>query len=71
MEFVMDESNIYYFDYVPGMGSFGPVALKKISKTGGDPITLDQGDAGWVKYLAVDQKQVYFTDISKVYAVAK
>jgi hypothetical protein len=71
MEFVMDESSIYYFDYVPGMGSFGPVAVKKISKTGGDPITLDQGDAGWIKYLAVDQKQVYFTDISKVYALSK
>jgi hypothetical protein len=47
------------------------VALKKVSKTGGDPVTLDQGEAGWIRHLAVDQKQVYFTDISKVYAIAK
>ena len=26
--------------------------------------------AGWLKYLAVG-KQIYFTDISKVYAIAK
>lgn len=71
MEFKMDETSIYYFDEVPGTGSFGPVALKKVSKSGGEPVTLDQGEAGWVKYLAVDQKQVYFTDISKVYSISK
>jgi hypothetical protein len=71
MEFTMDETSIYYFDEVPGTGSFGPVALRKVAKAGGDPLTLDQGEAGWIKYLAVDQKQVYFTDISKVYALAK
>jgi hypothetical protein len=32
---------------------------------------LDQGDTGWLKYLAIDSKQIYFTDISKVYALAK
>jgi hypothetical protein len=26
---------------------------------------------GWIKYLAVDAKQVYFTDIPKVYALPK
>ena len=31
---------------------------------------LDQGDTGWTKYLAVG-KQIYFTDISKVYALPK
>jgi hypothetical protein len=71
MEFAMDDTSIYYFDEVPGTGSFGPVALKKVAKSGGDPMTLDQGEAGWIKYLAVDQKQVYFTDISKVYAISK
>src|SRR5260370_1026303 len=71
MEFMVDEANVYYFDEVPGTGSFGPVALLKVSKRGGAPITIDQGEAGWVKYLAVDSKQVYFTDISKVYAVTK
>jgi hypothetical protein len=71
MEFAMDETNIYYFDEVPGTGSFGPVALKKVSKSGGEAVTLDQGNAGWIRYLAVDQKQVYFTDISNVYAIAK
>ena len=25
----------------------------------------------WIKYLAVDSKQIYFTDSSKVYAVPK
>lgn len=71
MEFAMDQTSIYYFDEVPGTGSFGPVALKKVSKSGGEPVTLDQGNAGWIRHLAVDQKQVYFTDISKVYAIAK
>ena len=69
--FEIDESNVYYFDNVKGQGSFGPVALMKIAKNGGTPIEIDRGEAGWVKYLAVDSKQIYFTDISKVYAVAK
>ncbi len=70
-EFTIDDTNVYYFDEIPGTGSFGPVALKKVPKTGGDPVTLDSGQAGWVKDLAVDTKQIYFTDISKVYALAK
>jgi len=70
-EFMIDDLNVYYFDEIPGTGSFGPISLKKVAKTGGDPVTLDQGEAGWIKYLAVDSKQIYFTDISKVYAVAK
>lgn len=71
MGLILDEANIYYFDYVPGKGSFGPVALMKVSKAGGDPVIIDQGEAGWIKYLAVDEKRVYFTDISKVYALPK
>jgi hypothetical protein len=70
-DFVIDDTHIYYFDEVPGTGSFGPIALKKVSKAGGDPATLDSGQAGWMKYLAVDASQVYFTDISKVNALAK
>jgi hypothetical protein len=70
-EFIIDDTNVYYFDEVPGTGSFGPIALKKVLKTGGDPMTLDSGEAGWIRYLAVDSKQIYFTDISKVYAVAR
>lgn len=70
-EFIIDARDVYYFDEIPGTGSFGPIALKKVSKAGGNPVTLDQGEAGWVKYLAVDSTQVYFTDISKVYAVSK
>ena len=50
---------------------FGPIALKNIPKAGGNPVTVDQGDAGWVKYIAVDTKQIYFTDISTVYALTK
>jgi hypothetical protein len=34
-------------------------------------VEIDQGDAGWIKYLAVDEKAVYFTDISRVYALPK
>jgi len=71
MDFTADGENIYYFDNVPGKGSFGPVALMKISKAGGSPVELDQGTAGWIKYLAVDAKQVYFTDIARVNAIAK
>jgi hypothetical protein len=71
MEFVIDETNVYYFAEVAGPGSFGPVALMKVSKNGGAPVEIDRGNAGWINYLAVDSKQIYFTDISKVYAVTK
>lgn len=71
MDFVFDGEYFYYFDEVPKTGSFGPVALRKISKNGGEPVELDRGDAGWIRYLAFDSKQIYFTDISKVYAIAK
>jgi hypothetical protein len=54
-----------------GQGSFGPVALMKVSKKGGTPAEIDRGNAGWIKYLAVGARQIYFTDISKVYAIAK
>lgn len=70
-EFTLDDTSVYYFDEIPGTGSFGPIALKKVAKTGGDPIMLDSGEAGWVKYIAVDATHVYFTDIAKVYALAK
>lgn len=70
-EFIIDDTNVYYFDEIPGTGSFGPIASKEVAKAGGDPVTLDQGQAGWVKYLAVDSKQVYFTDIANVYALDK
>jgi hypothetical protein len=71
MDFAADADNVYYFDNVSGQGSFGGVALMKVAKAGGSPVELDQGTAGWIKYLAVDAKQVYLTDISKVYAVPK
>jgi hypothetical protein len=70
-DFVVDDTYVYYFDEVPGTGSFGPIALKKVAKAGGDPATLDSGEAGWLKYLALDSTQIYFTDISKVNALAK
>lgn len=71
MEFVVGDGAVYYFDQVPRSGSFGPVALRKISTAGGAPVELDQGNAGWISHLAVDAKQVYFTDISRVYALPK
>ena len=71
MEFMFDGEYFYYFDEVPKTGSFGPVALRKVSKNGGESIELDQGNAGWIDHLAFDAKQIYFTDISKVYALAK
>jgi hypothetical protein len=70
-KFTIDYKDVYYFDEVPGTGSFGPIALKKVPKAGGNLVTLDQGESGWVKYLTMDSTQVYFTDISKVYAVSK
>ena len=70
-DFVIDDGNIYYFDNVRGQGSFGPVALMKVAKKGGNPVEIDRGEAGWIKYLAVDKNQIYFTDISRVYAVGK
>jgi hypothetical protein len=71
MDFTADSENVYYFDNVSGQGSFGGVALMKVAKAGGSPVELDQGTAGWIRYLAVDAKQVYFTDISRVNAIAK
>lgn len=71
MDFIVDDASVYYFDNVRGEGSFGPVALMTISKAGGNPVELDRGNGAWTKYLAVDSKQIYFTDISKVYALAK
>jgi sugar lactone lactonase YvrE len=71
MEFIIDDANVYYYDQVPNMGSFGPDALKRISKSGGGPVSLDQGDSAWGKYLTVDSKHIYFTDIANVYALAK
>lgn len=71
MEFVIDDANVYYFDEVKGQGSFGPVALMKVSKNGETPVEIDRGEGGWIGHLAVDSKQIYFTDISKVYALTK
>jgi len=71
MEFVMDDANVYYFDNVKGEGSFGPVALMKVAKNGGSPAEIDRGPAGWIRHLAIDSRQIYFTDISKVYAIVK
>ena len=48
-----------------------PVALMKVPRNGGTPVELDRGNAGWIQHLAVDSRQIYFTDISKVYALAK
>lgn len=71
MEFVVADGNVYYFDEVPKTGSFGPVALRRISTSGGAPVEIDQGNAGWIKHLAVDANQIYFTDISRVYSLPK
>jgi hypothetical protein len=71
LDFIIDEANVYYFAFVPNTGSFGPDALRKVSKGGGESIELDQGNSAWAKYLAADSKQIYLTDISKVYALAK
>ena len=71
MEFVVADGNVYYFDEVPKTGSFGPVALRRVSTSGGAPVEIDQGNAGWIKHLAVDANQIYFTDISRVYALPK
>lgn len=69
--FVLDELYVYYFDEEKGYGSFGPIALRKVSKQGGEPVTLDIGSAGWIDHIDVDDKQVYFTNLENVYALAK
>ena len=71
MEFAVSDGWIYHFRDVQGEGSFGPVALLRVATSGGYVVEIDRGNAGWVKYLAVDGKQIYFTDISKVYALPK
>ena len=42
-----------------------------LSKNGGEPVMLDHGQAGWVRFISVDETQVYFTDIANVYSLAK
>jgi hypothetical protein len=70
-EFVVDDANIYYFDNEPGGGMIGTVALLRTAKNGRETVILDHGQAGWVRFLAVDKTQVYFTDIANVYALTK
>ena len=69
-EFVADDASIYYFDDEGG-GMNAPVALRRVSKNGGESMILDHGQAGWVRFIAVDKSQVYFTDIANVYALPK
>ena len=71
MDFVVHGGSVYYFDEVPKTGSFGPVALRRVATSGGEPVELDQGNAGWIRYLSADNKQIYFTDIARVCAIAK
>ena len=71
MDFVIDDANVYYFAFVPNTGSFGPDALRKVSKAGGESVAMDQGDSAWIRSLSVDSKQIYFANISKVYALPK
>jgi sugar lactone lactonase YvrE len=71
MDFVIDDANVYYFAFVPNTGSFGPDALRKVAKAGGESVALDQGNSAWIRYLSVDKDQIYFADISKVYALPK
>ena len=71
MDFVIDDRDVYYFAFVPNTGSFGPDALRKVPKAGGESVALDQGDSAWIRSLSVDSKQIYFANISKVYALTK
>jgi hypothetical protein len=71
MDFVIDEANVYYFAFVPNTGSFGPDALRRVPKAGGESVELDQGDSAWIRSLSVDSKQIYFGNISKIFAIAK
>jgi hypothetical protein len=68
---VVDDASVYYFDDEPGGGMIGTVALRKVSKNSGEPVMLDHGRAGWVRFIAVDKSQVYFSDIANVYALTK
>jgi hypothetical protein len=71
LDFIIDDGYVYYYAFVPHTGSFGPDALRKVPKAGGESIVLDQGDTAWMRSLTLDSKQIYFADISKVYALAK
>ena len=75
-EFVADDANIYYFDNYPfdsesGGRMIGTVALLRTSKNGRETVILDHGQAGWVRFIAVDKTQIYFTDIANVYSLPK
>jgi hypothetical protein len=71
MEFAVSDGWVYYFQNIAGEGSFGPVALLRVATSGSFAVEIDRGDAGWVKHITADSKQIYFTDISKVYALPK
>jgi len=68
MDFLVDDTNVYYF---ANQGSFEPLALKKVSKKGGDAVTMDQGEAGWIGHLAQNKTHIFFTDISKLRSIQK
>jgi hypothetical protein len=71
LDFIIDDGYVYYYAFVPHTGSFGPDALRKVPKAGGESVVLDQGDTAWMRSLTLDSKQIYFADISKIYALAK
>ncbi|HEY0347584.1 MAG TPA: hypothetical protein VGC60_05460, partial [Pyrinomonadaceae bacterium] len=71
LDFIIDDEYVYYYALVPHTGSLGPDALRKVPKAGGESIVLDQGDTAWMRSLTLDSKQIYFADISKIYALAK
>ncbi len=68
MDFLVDNKNVYFF---ADEGSFAPIALKKVSKNGGDVVTMDSGNAGWIKHLAQNKTHIFFTDISKLRSIEK
>jgi hypothetical protein len=71
LDFIIDDGYVYYYAFVPHTGSLGPDALRKVPKAGGESIVLDQGDTAWMRSLTLDSKQIYFADISKIYALEK
>ena len=65
-EIGIDSEFVYYFD-----DEGKDIALRKVAKAGGTPITLDSGSGGWIGSLVVRQHALFFQGISQIYSLTK
>lgn len=68
---VADDSSIYYFDNEKTGSALGGLALRKVSKDGSSPVTLDTGEGGWIDDIAAGRADIFFRGIGEIYSIPK